>query len=132
MDEQPSPGSDPPVPALSRTIYSLLKWFGIALVAFIPFLFLGQLIEIQLRLSRNGAVVDRLKEAFHVRFPKGAIAGGTSYEREVIYVGINDHVDKTVREDIEEWMRQQKIEQKIAPTIYLRFSDDPDDFSSKF
>jgi|SRR5579871_236991 len=89
-----------------------------------------QIVSIQLRLSRNRAIADRLVESLHSRFPDITFHGGPSYEREVIYININEHLDKATKREIEQWLRQQKAEQKIAPEIELRFSEDYVDESS--
>jgi hypothetical protein len=87
-------------------------------------LLIWPLVTIQLRLSRNGAAARRLVESLHSRFPNVDFRGAASYEREVIYLTVFDHVDETIRREVEQWLRQEKIEQQIMPEIHLRFLDD--------
>lgn len=101
-----------------------LLFLAIALAVLGAVTFVWQIVSIQLRLSRNGAIAHRLVESLHARFPGVAFRGGASYESEVIYITVSDRVDEATREDVERWLRGQKIEQKIVPTIWLRFSDD--------
>lgn len=101
-----------------------LHFLAIALAVLGAAPFVWQIVSIQLRLSRNGAIAQRLVESLHARFPGVAFRGGASYESEVIYITVVELVDEATRGDVERWLRGQKIEQKIVPEIWLRFSDD--------
>lgn len=92
--------------------------------------FIWTLASIQLRLSRNGAIANRLVESLHARFPGLDIRGVASYEREVLYISVIGHVEEAPRQDIEQWLRGQKDEQKIAAVIWLRVLDDADEVNT--
>jgi hypothetical protein len=58
------------------------------------------------------------------RFPGISFQVAPSYEREVIGVSVEDSLDMQSRHAVEHWLREQKMEQQIAPEIWLRFSDE--------
>jgi hypothetical protein len=86
--------------------------------------FAWPLVNIQLRLSRNGAIAAQLVESLRDRFPDADFRGTASYEQEVIYITVVGGLNKSSRQDVEQWLRRQKTERKIAPAIWLKFSDD--------
>jgi hypothetical protein len=102
-----------------------LRFLLMVLVVLVVVVFLvWPIVSIQLRLSRNGAIAHRLVESLHARFPGITFQGAASYEREIIYITVVNHVDEASRRDVEQWLREEKNEQKIVPEIWLRFSDD--------
>jgi|SRR5579884_1154999 len=86
-----------------------------------------QYVEIDHRLSRNGKIARQLVEALEIRFPGSEFGGAASYEREIIYIHVRNHLDESKRQDVETWLRKQKNEQKIEPQIWLRFDQDTGD-----
>jgi hypothetical protein len=97
-------------------LFILLLSVGIA--------FIGPLVSIQLRLARNGKIAHQLVQSLETRFPGIRVRGAASYEREVIYLSVGNHLDEAARTEVERWLREQKTEQTIAPQIWLRFEDD--------
>jgi hypothetical protein len=103
------------------------RWVWVLSLAIAALVFLGfvwPLVRIQFRLSRNGAISRQLVESLHSRFPGVDFRGGASYEREVIYISVFEHVDETIRREVEQWLREEKSKQHIAPEIYLMFVGD--------
>lgn len=107
---------------LFRSLPIVIVVFGALMLLVWP------LVSIQLRLSRNGAIVSRLVQSLHARYPGASFRGNTSYEREAIYITIMDGLKAVNRQDLEQWLRAQKSEQRIVPTILLRLSPDADDW----
>lgn len=103
----------------------LVKWLPIGFVLFVVGFFVWQVVTIQLRLWRNGAIASQVAQSLRERFPGVDARGGASYEREVIYIGVYG-VDNRKRPEIAEWLRAHKQERKIAPEIWLRFDYDDD------
>jgi hypothetical protein len=96
--------------------------FVFVLIGFVVIVtFVWPLVSIQLRLSRNGKIAQQLVHSLEARFPGINFRGAANYEREVIYISVADRLDEATRLDVERWLREQKIEQKITPQIWLRF-----------
>jgi hypothetical protein len=93
----------------------------------IVILFGVQLIQIQLRLSRNGELARQLVESARHRFPAATITGTASYEKEVIYLYVSG-LDEATNVDLEGWLRDQKTAKGITAEIWLRLPD-PDALS---
>jgi hypothetical protein len=107
-----------------------LRWRRYTLLALLAFAVVGfatPLVQIQLRLSRNGALTHQLLDLLESQFSGVSFSGAPSYEREVVYIQIKDHLDQAKREEIEQWLRRRKMEQKVAPEIWLMSPDIPDD-----
>jgi hypothetical protein len=106
------------------------KLLRFVLLAPLVFVILGvtwHLADIQLRISRNGKVAQQLVESLEARFPGIRFRGAVSYEREVIYISVVNRLDEADREEVERWLREQQIEHRITPQIWLRLeSGDPD------
>jgi hypothetical protein len=81
------------------------------------------LISIQFRLWRNGAVATKLVTSLQARFPEGEFRGAASYQREVVYIRVLGGVRPECRPDVEQWLRRLKVEQEIAPSIWLLFPE---------
>ena len=99
---------------------------ALAFLAVLAF-FAWQLWTIQDRLSRNGAIATQLVESLRARFPGADFGGAASYESEVVYITIWGGLDRAKRQDVEQWLRRLKVEQEIAPAIWLRFPGDRGD-----
>ena len=104
---------------------SRLRFWPLAVVAVAVLVFLAWTpVSIQLRLSRNGAVAQRLVESLRARFPGVNFRGAASYEREVIYISVVDHVEEAIRSEVEQVLHQEKAEHCLEPEIRLRFVGD--------
>ncbi len=102
-----------------------MRFAALALAAVaIAAVLLWPVVDIELRLWRNGAIADRLAASLHSRFPAVGFRGAASYKDEVVYIVVFDHVDGPTRGEIERWLRAEKAERKIAPEIRLRFAGD--------
>lgn len=93
-------------------------------LSLVLFAFVVPLIQIQLRLSRNGAIAREVAEALQVQFPGPRYNGAASYEKETVYITVWEEVDKARRPDVERWLRAHKAERGIAPKIWLSYGDD--------
>ncbi len=87
------------------------------------------IVSIPLRLSRNGAIAADLVATLHADYPGVRFRGSASYEQEVIYISVVEGSDKIDRKDLERWLREKRIDDNIAPAIYLTFSVGFDDQS---
>ncbi len=108
---------------LLRISFILLK----VLITLVIIGVIWQFTEIQLRLTRNGKIAHHLVDALESRFPRSEFGGAASYESEIIYIHVRNHVTEAKRQDIEGWLREQKIEQRIAPRNCLRFLEDKEE-----
>jgi hypothetical protein len=81
-------------------------------------------VQFQLRLSRNGKIAQQLVQSLEERFPAVAFRGGASYEQERIGIRVMSHLDGAGRQEVESWLRTQRIERKIAAEICLDCADD--------
>ncbi len=102
------------------------KWYdrlpGIFLAVFVIlvlFVFVLPFIDIQLRLSRNGAIAAQLVESLHIKFPLANFSGTPSYEREVIYIQVGKDLDREWHPEVEQWLRKLKEEKKIKADIWI-------------
>ena len=80
-----------------------------------------------LRVDRNARLAHQLVESLENRFPGAEFGGAASYDGEVIYLTVINRLDAPERVEVETWLRNQKIEQKIAPRISLRFLVDKEE-----
>jgi hypothetical protein len=99
-------------------VYALLAYLAISLG--------WMFIRIELRLSRNGTIAQQLETSLEARFPECKFRGVASYEKEVIYINVLNRLDKAKWHEIETWLREEKIEQKIDPQIWLEVAIDSD------
>lgn len=83
-------------------------------------------VSIQLRLARNGAIARQLVASLRAEFPTASVRGNASYELEVVYLTVVG-LDEAGRRDVERRLREIKAERRIAPEIWLRFSDSTDE-----
>ncbi len=81
-------------------------------------------VDIELRLWRNGRIAQELIQALEVRFPGVGFRGAASYKDEVVYIMVVSHLDQSYRAQVEAWLRTAKGERSIAPQIRLRFVED--------
>jgi hypothetical protein len=96
----------------------------IAVVLLVLFVGFGwPLIDIQFRLWKNRAIAAQLVESLQTRFPGAEFRGIASYEREVVYILVGGGLDPKNRPDVEQWLRQLKVEKKVAPAIWLRYPE---------
>jgi hypothetical protein len=69
------------------------------LFVFLPILMLivliGQIAQIQLRLSRNGKIANQLVEGLEAQFPESGFDGVASYEREIVYIHVHNRLDES-------------------------------------
>jgi hypothetical protein len=103
------------------------NWFRLFLFSLLIFViwgFIWPFVDIQLRLSRNGKIVGQVVEALKARFPEMNLRGTASYRSEDIYITIFNRLDEAERKEVERWLREHKVEQGIAPQMWLRFNDD--------
>ena len=89
------------------------------------------IVSVPLRLSRNGAIAAGLVAALHADYPGVRFRGSASYEQEVIYISVVEGSDKIDRKDLERWLREKRIDERIEPVLWLTFNGGIDDQSTK-
>lgn len=94
-----------------------------ALVLFLGFVL--PVINIQLRLWRNGAIAAQIVESLRTRFPGANFGGSANYQSEEISIWVKEGMDPERFPEVVQWLRKLKAEQKIAPTIHLGSYKDP-------
>jgi hypothetical protein len=107
------------------------RWLAIMTVAFLSVGLLACLawpfVSIQLRLHRNNTIAQQLVRSLSGQFPGSKIHGAAAYDREVVYVTVIGQTEGNNQKDIEDSLRRLKSDLRIAPAIWLRFSEDSDD-----
>ena len=87
-----------------------------ALMIFVVLGFAWPLVNIQLRLWRNGKIAQGLAQSLEARYPGIGFRGAASYKDEVVYVVVVNRLNPEDLDEVETWLRKAKREQKIAPT----------------
>jgi hypothetical protein len=110
--------------AESTTTCTRRRWFYNAILALIVlglvWGFVVPLLDIHFRLSRNEPIANKLVEMLGARYPGTTFRGGASYMRDEIAIWVVGRLDDLSRKDVEEWLREQKIEQNIKAEIWFR------------
>jgi hypothetical protein len=101
----------------------LIRASPVLLVSILLACFILPLVNIQLRLWRNGAIATRLVDSLRAEFPGAKFRGNVSYEREVVYINVLSGLAPEHRRDVEQLLRRLKAEQRIAPAIWLWFPE---------
>ncbi len=96
---------------ICRVLLLLVVLYGVGVLA--------TLASIQLRLWRNGAIAEQLVKRLDTTFPVAKFRGGAGYNREVVYIAVTDGADKVDGKEVEDWLREKKNTEKIAPQIVL-------------
>lgn len=108
------------------------RFFPLLVVAIILCgLVLWQLLQIQLRLSRNGAIARQLASSLREKYAGVEFRGNASYEREVVYLTVGEGFDQARLEELERWLRNQKTERGIGAAIWLQLLAEPDKWIAK-
>jgi hypothetical protein len=107
----------------NRIHYFASALFILGIVTLIAWPFVG----FQRRLSKNGAIANQLVSSLEVQFPGVPFRGVASYELDVIYISFLQKVDRETRSGVENWLRKQKSERRIAAEIWLRLAGDFED-----
>jgi hypothetical protein len=110
-----------------KKVVQYLPYAVLTVLLGIATMFAVQIVQIQLRLSRNGAIGRELVESLQVRFPVAKFRSAASYEREAIYITVIDGIDDANKPEVERRLRAEKNERKLPQEIWLDFlpNDDP-------
>ena len=101
----------------------LIRAWPVLLVSILLGALILPVVNIQLRLWRNGAIATRLVHSLRTQFPEAKFRGNVSYERELVYINVLSELAPERRRDVEQFLRRLKAEQGIAAAIWLWFPE---------